>query len=271
MVKIVMFSDLHYAPEKPINNGSRIERKLMEYSEPILDKLTYQINNVIKPDLVLNLGDLVEDFNDHDKDIVNLNYIWQKFKKIDVPFYSCIGNHDLRSMTSRNEVERIMEYDHSTFSFDISGMHVIILGTYVNNDLGTAEGGIFKTQFISNEDMEWLKEDLRNNKLPTIICLHFGVAEDDMKGNWWFESCPETALLGNRKELKQIIKEHSNVLAIFSGHQHWTKHVVEEGISYYVLGSMTENINNDGIPDGVYFVIEFDDEKLEVIEQHIRL
>ena len=67
----------------------------------------------------------------------------------------------------------------------------------------------------------------------------------------------------NRKELKQIIKEHSNVLAIFSGHQHWTKHVVEEGISYYVLGSMTENINNDGIPDGVYFVIEFDDEKLE--------
>ena len=91
MVKIVMFSDLHYAPEKPINNGSRIERKLMEYSEPILDKLTYQINNVIKPDLVLNLGDLVEDFNDHDKDIVNLNYIWQKFKKIDVPFYSCIS------------------------------------------------------------------------------------------------------------------------------------------------------------------------------------
>lgn len=271
MVKIVMFSDLHYAPEKPINNGSRIERKLMEYSEPILDKLTYQINNVIKPDLVLNLGDLVEDFNDHDKDIVNLNYIWQKFKKIDVPFYSCIGNHDLRSMTSRNEVERIMEYDHSTFSFDISGMHVIILGTYVNNDLGTAEGGIFKTQFISNEDMEWLKEDLRDNKLPTIICLHFGVAEDDMKGNWWFESCSETALLGNRKELKQIIKEHSNVLAIFSGHQHWTKHLVEEGISYYVLGSMTENINNDGIPDGVYFVIEFDDEKLEVIEQHIRL
>ena len=144
MVKIVMFSDLHYAPEKPINNGSRIERKLMEYSEPLLDKLTYEINNVIKPDLVLNLGDLVEDFNDHDKDIVNLNYIWQKFKKIDVPFYSCIGNHDLRSMTSRNEVERIMEYDHSTFSFDISGMHVIILGTYVNNDLGTAEGGIFK-------------------------------------------------------------------------------------------------------------------------------
>ena len=29
MSRIVIFSDLHYAPEKPINNGSKIERKLM--------------------------------------------------------------------------------------------------------------------------------------------------------------------------------------------------------------------------------------------------
>lgn len=28
MKKMVIFSDLHYAPEKPINNGSIIERKL---------------------------------------------------------------------------------------------------------------------------------------------------------------------------------------------------------------------------------------------------
>lgn len=271
MGKIVMFSDLHYAPEKPINNGSKIDRKLMEYAEPLLDKLTNEVNNVIRPDLVLNLGDLVEDFNDHDKDIINLNYIWQKFKLIESPFYSCIGNHDLRSMTSRNEVEKIMEYVHSTFSFDIAGMHIVILGTYVNNELGTDEGGIFKTQFISNEDLEWLKQDLRDNKLPTIICLHFGVAEDDMEGNWWFESYPETALLGNRNELKKIIKESSNVLAVFSGHQHWTKYIKEDGISYYVLGSLTENINNDGVPDGVYFIVEFDGENLEVIEQHIRL
>ena len=34
---------------------------------------------------------------------------------------------------------------------------------------------------------------------------------------------------------------------------------------------MTKNINNDGIPDGVYFIVEFDGKKLEVIERHIRL
>ena len=36
----------------------------MEYAEPLLDKITDEINNNIKPNLALNLGDLVEDFND---------------------------------------------------------------------------------------------------------------------------------------------------------------------------------------------------------------
>lgn len=80
MNKIVVFSDLHYAPEKPINNGSIIERKLMEYAEPLLEELIDKINNEIRPDLILNLGDLVEDFNDHDKDIINLNYLWNNLK-----------------------------------------------------------------------------------------------------------------------------------------------------------------------------------------------
>ncbi len=269
--KIVIFSDLHYAPEKPIKNGSIIERKLIEYAEPLLEKLIDKINNEIKPDLIINLGDLVEDFNDHDKDILNLNYIWNKLKSIEGKFYSCIGNHDLRSMSSRKEVEQIMEYEHSTFSFDIFGMHIVILGTYVNNDIGTASGGILKTQFISKEDLEWLKADLNKNSLPTIICTHFGVAEDNMKGNWWFESCPEHALLGNRKELKKIIKNNENILAVFSGHQHWTKYINEEEISYYILGSMTENINDDGVPDGVYFIVEFDGKNIEVVEKNIRL
>lgn len=271
MEKIVIFSDLHYAPELPINNGSKIERKLIEFAEPVLEKMINEINNVIKPNLVLNLGDLVEDFNDHDKDIENLKYIWKKLNKINVPFYSCIGNHDLRSMSSRNEVEEIMGYEHSTFSFNTNGIHIVVLGTYVNNEIGTEEGGIFKTQFISVEDLEWLKQDLNHNELPTIVCLHFGVAEDQMKGNWWFESCPETALLGNRKELKEILKSNKNILAVFSGHQHWTKKVFEDGIPYYVIGSMTENINNDGVPDGVYFIVEFDGKRIEVIEKHIRL
>jgi len=267
--KIVIFSDLHYAPEKPINNGSKIERKLMEYAIPLLNQIIYKINDTIKPDITINLGDLVEDFNDHDKDIENLNFIWNIFKDIKVPFYSLAGNHDLRSMESREEVENIMSYKHSTYSIDIKGYHFVFLGLNVNTNIGDAEGGILKTQFISYEDMKWLKKDLEQNILPCIVLNHFGIAEDDMKDNWWFEKCPEYALLGNRKELKEILKNDRNLLAVFSGHQHWTKTITEDGITYYILGSMTENINNDGIPDGVYFEVNLEDRKIDVKEKHL--
>ena len=123
----------------PINNGSIIDRKLMEYAVPLLEQLTDKINNDIKSDVAINLGDLVEDFNNHDKDIINLNFIWKMLKNINVPFYSLAGNHDLRSMSSRTEV-------------------------------------------------------------------------------------------------KELLKKDKNLLAVFSGHQHWTKKTVEDGISYYVVG-----------------------------------
>lgn len=269
--KLVIFSDIHYAPERPVNNGSIIDRKLTEYAVPILEQLIDKINNDIKPDVAINLGDLVEDFNDHDKDIINLNFIWNMLKDINVPFYSAIGNHDLRSMSSRTEVEQIMGYEHSTFSIDMLGYHFVFLGLDVKNKANVESGGILKTRCISEEDLEWLKNDLEKNELPSLIFTHYGLAEDDMKGNWWFERNPDHAVLGNRKEVKEMLKNDENLIAIFSGHQHWTKKTVEDGISYYVVGSLTENINDDGIPDGVYFEVNLNGNEIEVKENHIRL
>lgn len=101
---------------------------------------------------------------------------------------------------------------------------------------------------------------------------HFGIAEDNMEGNWWFERVPEHAILGNRKELKEILKKEKNLIAVFSGHQHWTKKIVEDGISYYVVGSLTENSNDDGVtPDGVYFEVDLEGESIDVKERHLEI
>lgn len=264
--KLIIFSDLHYRDEKPINN-----RKLTEYAIPILYKLADKINNEFKPDICINLGDLIEDTANHDKDIENLKYIWKQFNIIKVPFYSVAGNHDLRMMNSRKEVEEIMGYEHSTFSFNHKGYHFILLGNDVKSDINIERGGLFRAQYISEEDLKWLENDLNNNMLPTLIFTHFGIAEDDMKNNWWFSDDAECGLLKNRKQLKEIIRNNKNIVSVFSGHQHWTKVLEEDGIKYYVLGSLTENINNDNIPDGVYFEVNLMDSNLEVITHHIKI
>lgn len=267
ILKLVIFSDIHYLDE---NHNEQYNRKLTKLAIPLFEKLNDEINNHIKPDLCVYLGDFIEDTNNHDQDIKNFKTIYNKFKSIKVPFYSVLGNHDLRSMASRDEMEKIVGR-YSTFSINVKGYHLVFLGLDVKNDLGIDEGGILKTQFISQKDLEWLKRDLKENKLPCIIFNHFGIAEDNMEGNWWFENCAESALLANRKEVKEILKKSNNVLGVFSGHQHWTKKLQEENINYYIIGSLTENINNDNIPDGVYFEVEVDNQELKVVEKHIKL
>lgn len=267
-LRLVVFSDLHYLDEK---HKEQYNRKLTHLAIPLLENLSNRINNEIKPDLCIYLGDFIEDTNDYKQDIENLKYICNKLKKIKVPLYAIPGNHDLRSMNFREEVENIMGYGHSTFSIDIKGYHLIFLGLDVKNDLGTAEGGILKTQFISEEDINWLKADLQSNNNPCLVFNHFGIANDSMIGNWWFESCPESALLANRKEVKEILEKSKNIIGVFSGHQHWTKKLAENNINYFIVGSISENNKNDGVPDGVYLEVNIVGEKINIIEKHIKL
>lgn len=268
--KIIIFSDIHYLDKRPEKLTFRLNRKLTQYSIEIVDKLINHINEN-KPDLSICLGDLIEDTFNHDKDITNYTYIWNKLKNIKVPFYSVLGNHDLRTMNSRKELEEIMKYQNATFSFDLNGYHFIILTTDIREDLGGDDGGVYKAHCMSEKEIKWLKEDLNKNELPCVIFTHFGLAEDKQIGNYWFEKKPEAGLMNNRKEIKNILKNDDNIIAIFSGHQHWTKQLKEDNKNYYILGSLTENIDMKGIPDGVYLEVELENRNVKLIERHIKV
>lgn len=268
--RLVIFSDIHYLDKRPEKLNFRLNRKLTQYSVEIVDKLINKINKD-KPDLSICMGDLIEDTFNHDKDITNYTYIWNKLKNIQVPFYSVIGNHDLRTMNSRKELEKIMGYENATFSFNLKGYHFVILTTDIREDLGGNDGGVYKAQCMSKKDIKWLKKDLDKNELPCVIFTHFGLAEDKQIGNYWFEKKPEDGLMYNRKEIKNIIKNNNHVIAIFNGHQHWTKQLKEDGKNYYIVGSLTENIDMKGIPDGVYLEVELEDKNVKIKENHIKL
>lgn len=266
-MKIVVFSDLHYLDD---NHKERTNHKLTNLAMPVLQRLIDEINQNIKPDICVNLGDLIEDTEDYNQDILNFNYAYKKLKEINCPLYSVVGNHDLRSLNNETDLLKILNYNNLTLSIDVNNYHLVFLGLSIDNNLENNDGGINRTNKISEKDIKWLDNDLNHTKLPVIIFCHYGIAEDDMNGNWWFANDNESALLKNRKEIKEIIKK-KNVLAVFSGHQHWTKKINEDNLDYYIIGSLTENINNNGIPDAVYYIVSLKDNNINVTEKHIRL
>lgn len=267
--KLIIFSDIHYLDKRPETVDVYLSRKLTQFSIPIIDKLIDEIN-IYKPDLCICLGDLIEDTLNHDKDIINFTYIWNKLKRIKVPFYSVLGNHDLRTMNSRHELEKIMEIENATVSFDLNSYHFIILTSSIGKNSNREDGGIYKAQCISEKEINWLKKDLAKNTLPCIIFTHYGLAEDKQIGNYWFENEPQAGLIKNRKTIKKIIKKDNNVIAVFNGHQHWTKVLQEDGIDYYEVGSLTDNTEMLGIPDGIYLKVELEDRNLKIKEEHIK-
>ena len=71
--------------------------------------------------------------------------------------------------------------------------------------------------------------------------------------------------------MKEIIKSDGNIIAVFNGHQHWTKQLKEDGKVYYIVGSLIDNVDMQGIPDGVYLEVELQDRNVKIIEKHIEI
>ena len=261
-MKIIIFADVHYFAgdlETAIFNK---KNKLVRYAIPLLDILSEKARDEHGADMCVNLGDIIQDTQDHDKDLEALRFMFGKLENMGVPCYSILGNHDLKMMSSTSEVEAVMGYERSTYSFDRDGYHLVFLTTEVRPELGLARGGCYKTQYLSNRDIAWLSEDLKNNELPCIIFTHFPLAEDESRDD-------ECMFMKNRAEVKNIIKNDKNLLAVFSGHQHTTKTIVEDGVSYYLLGSLIGSNEMNGIPDGVYFEVDLIDGTIEVKEHHL--
>lgn len=263
MLKLCIFSDIHYTDRIP--NWSA-KRKLVEYADSLTEKLIDKINNEIKPDIVIHLGDMIQASNDINIDKKNITHVWNLFKKIKKPYYTLLGNHELKSVQNNKEILDLINYKSATFSLDKFDYHLVFIGTDINN-----EDKLYKTHYISECDLEWLKNDLEINKDKKIIIFsHFGIAEDvNIKENFWcYSENGENLMLRNRTKLKELM-QNKNIIAVFCGHQHWTKKIEEKGINYYMIGSLTENINDNGIPDGVYFEVEIEKENVRIIEKHL--
>ena len=260
-MKILVFTDLHYfaGTEKLFNT----KRKLVEYAEPMLDAFI-QIAKREKVDLVVNLGDIIQDTNDKELDLSALSYMFGRLKEFSCPVYSVLGNHDLKMMDSIDEVEPLIEQNRATFSTDLGGFHLVFLSPELRPELGTARGGSYKTQHLGEKTLRWLSEDLKATSLPTLLFTHFPIADDPRVQD-------ECMFMKDGAAVREILGEHDHVKAVLVGHQHTPRFVVEAGIPYYIIGSPTVSLLEDGIPIGVFRMIETKGDSFTVTERHAKL
>ncbi|MEJ7732149.1 MAG: hypothetical protein WKG00_23440 [Polyangiaceae bacterium] len=119
---------------------------------------------------------------------------------------------------------------------------------------------------MGNKQLAWLDADLRATALPTVVLMHHSAAEQDLRGNRWFEGKPEICLVRERAELRRIVAASGKVRLVLNGHLHWNHLDVIDGIPYVTLQSLVENVDDDapGRAAAAHAVVHLDEARVRI-------
>ncbi|OJZ00084.1 metallophosphoesterase [Sphingobacterium sp. 40-24] len=176
--------------------------------------------NKEQPDFIISLGDFCMPKPSNK----NLIEIWKKFngKK-----HYLLGNHDTDGGFTKEQALAFWGAEKPYYSFDDQGFHFVILDGNEKDPQKKLSG---YPRTIGKEQLKWLKEDLINTKLRTIIFCHQGL-ENTING------------LDNGMEVRylfeQINKEagYNKVILVLTGHHHLNYHNQINDIHYVQINS----------------------------------
>jgi 3',5'-cyclic-AMP phosphodiesterase len=250
-MRFVILSDIHLGPEESYKG---IVRKISRNVKPKLDNFIEEMNQKTKPGFVMVLGDLIQDENQA-ADKENVTYLAERMRALECPVYYAAGNHDLRNL-SEQEFSGLLSMERLFYSFDEGSYHFIVLFSKRYED------GI--RFHIPEEQVKWLKEDLKESDRECIIFVHYGLADQDLAGNPWFEGRPEKCLIKNREEVRGILSKSGKVIAAFNSHLHWDRMHLHDGIPYFTIQSFVENEQDKGVPSEAYALVQLSEQAIEV-------
>ncbi len=244
MIRFGVISDVHYANREPA--GTRFYRQSLTKVQEAIDRMNRE-----KLDFAIELGD----FKDQDavpneantlKYLTDIESVFQKFNGLT---YHVLGNHDIDGISKQQFLERVentsIPKTDSYYSFSRKGIHFVVLDGDFTKEGKAYDHGNFSWEDagIPEEEIGWLKGDLKSNKLPVIVFIHQML--DDSKN--------VKQAVQNAAEVRQILEQSGNVLCVIQGHVHEERYNLINGIHYYSVNAV---VDGDGPENNAYMIID---------------
>ncbi len=250
-IRFGIVTDIHYAdiPDNP---------KLNRYYRQSLDKTAECVDlmNEQKVDFLIELGDL-KDQGDPPNEIQTLKYldsIENVLKKFNGPFYHVLGNHDMDSISKLQFLQEVSNYGFynavNFYSFTMGSFHFIVLDSNYNFQGQDYDHGNFDwtEAHIPDNQLKWLKSELRYHKKPTIVFVHHQLDSPLVPDK---RHCPDNADI-----VRKMLENSGHVLAVFQGHYHKGGLNKINNIWYYTLKALVEG---SGPENNNYAIVEIDE------------
>jgi|HubBroStandDraft_4_1064222.scaffolds.fasta_scaffold357525_1 Icc protein len=252
-VTLGIVTDLHFGPEATY--GGKL-RKLTHLAGGLARDFVRRMNDEVRPDLVINLGDDIED-ESREADLARYEECQTILRGAHAPLVNVAGNHDLIYI-NRDDLNRLWQRSGPLFyAFDRGGWHFVVLHTIERKDIDVR---VPETQF------EWLRGDLLVPGPPTIVLMHHSASEQSLDDSRWWPGRAHLALVKERVELRRIFEKSGRVRAVFNGHLHWNHFDVISGIPYVTVQSLIENVDDDapGRPAAAHAIVTLSERRMVV-------
>ncbi len=245
-VRFGVVTDCHYADVDPA--GTRFYRQSLDKLAECVDRM-----NTEKVDFLIELGD----FKDQGRPPVErdtLAYLQDAeavFQRFAGPTYHVLGNHDVDSISKAQFLTRVtntrIDPGRSYYSFDVKGLHCIVLDANYRSDDADYDHGDFDwtDANVPAHELDWLRKDLAAAPGPAVIFIHQLLDGTD------------SVSVRNAPQVRAILDESGKVQAVFQGHHHEGRYGRINGIHYYTLRAVVEG---QGADSNSYAIVEVADD-----------
>ncbi len=179
------------------------------------------IVNRLRPDFVINVGDVIEGYIENPTAI---NGMWDDFEaensQLRSPFFYVAGNHDTTNQVMYDIYRKRHGVDgRAYYSFDYRGCHFVVLAV---ND------GILRPELLA-EQIAWLDGDLAKAKSARHTFVIYHRPARDLKPFW-----PEL--------VKRLDPAKTTII---NGHIHQMSYEVVDGLPVYIMGCTGAGVDAD--------------------------
>ncbi|HEY4118784.1 MAG TPA: metallophosphoesterase [Byssovorax sp.] len=250
---IALISDLHFGPETRWNGKLR---KLTHHAGELARAFVARMNDEVKPDLVVNLGDDIED-ESLELDRARYAECQSILRSAAAELVNVAGNHDDVNLPHAELLTHWRRDGELYTSVDRQGFHFVVLHTRERKDHDVSIGA---------EQLAWLEADLAVHAGPTVVLMHHPASEQVLVGNRWFEGRAHVCLVRERRAIRRLFAQHGRVLAVFNGHVHWNHVDVIDGLPFVTVQSLVENLDDDapGRPAAAHAVVRLTERRVIV-------
>jgi Icc protein len=252
-MRFALISDEHFGPTAYFQGKLR---KLTARAGELCQAFVERMNREVKPELVINLGDVIED-ESRAKDLEHYGQFVEILRALECPVLHVAGNHD---QVNLSDADLRQLWDHAGplhYSRDVAGVHFSILRTIEVTNVAI---------HLPQEQIDWLAQDLAQSSLPSVVLMHHPASEMRLDGNRWFEKRPNVCRVAERRALQDVVSKAPRVVAVFNGHVHWNHFDVISGVPYITLQSLVENLDEDapGRAAAAHAVVDLDERRMVV-------